>query len=215
MTRNLSSGLRRALVLLPLLLGPLGLDASAVGAQQIYRWTDENGKVHFGNQPPAGTKDLEAKDRAKSEIEMECEAAVKEECQKYVKKYGKWQDSETYRDCVAEHSEACTRLQAKAKPTAARERFISTPTLAFDPSLGDSLRCEMRCPTNRCRGQVEIRSDRVLKKGENLGLDQYTMEAKPPQAGSAFCAVSTPSDDVQLVLSVVRGGSVTSRVEAQ
>jgi hypothetical protein len=195
-------------------LGGICLCAAAVNAQQIYRWTDETGKVHFGNQPPPGTKNLEAKDREKGEIEIECEAAVKDECQDYIKKYGKWQDSEAYRDCLERRSEACAHFQPRAVPTKARERFISTPTLAFDPALGDSLRCEMRCP-NRCRGQVEIRSDRVLKKGENYGIDRYAMEMKPQQAGSAFCTVSTPSEDVQLVLSVLRDGGVTAVVEGQ
>lgn len=29
--------------------------ADHAAAQRIYRWTDENGVVHFGNQPPANT----------------------------------------------------------------------------------------------------------------------------------------------------------------
>lgn len=40
----------RALVLIVL------LTASAIAAAQIYRWTDEQGRVHYGSQPPPGQK---------------------------------------------------------------------------------------------------------------------------------------------------------------
>lgn len=188
--------------------------ASATYAQQIYRWTDASGQVHFGNQPPAGAKGIETKDRGKSESALECEAEVREKCQDYIKKYGKWQHSEAYRDCLERHQEACNQYQAKAKPTQGRERTVSTPTLPFDPGLGDSLLCEMRC-RSRCRGQVEIRTDRVIKTGENYGSDHYKVEIKPPQSGSAYCSVSTRNDNVQLALSVVRNGNTVALVEGQ
>lgn len=207
----LRRGALRAGLLAAAIAGALGGEA---GAQQIYRWTDETGKVHFGNQPPPGTKNLEAKDREKSDTEMECEGEVRGKCQEYVRRYGKWQDSEVYRDCVAGGMEVCMKYKPRAKPTEAASRFISTPTLPFDPVLGDSLLCEMHC-NDKCRGQVEIRADRVLKKGENLGSDRYSMEVKPQQAGSAFCSVSTPSPGVQLVLSVKRKGGTAATVEAQ
>ena len=35
---------------LVLLLASLSFSAVA----QVYKWTDENGNVHFGNQPPPG-----------------------------------------------------------------------------------------------------------------------------------------------------------------
>jgi hypothetical protein len=194
--------------------GAICVGVSAASAQQIYRWTDDSGKVHFGNQPPPGTKNIEAKDRERSGIELECEGEVKNECQEYVRKYGKWQDSETYRDCLERGMEVCVKFKPRAKPTEASARFISTPTLPFDPDLGDSLLCEMHCP-DKCSGQVEIRADRVLKKGENYGTERYTMEVKPQEAGSAFCSVSTPSPSVQLVLSVRRKGSTAATVEAQ
>lgn len=194
--------------------GTICVGVSAAGAQQIYRWTDDTGKVHFGNQPPPGTKNVEAKDRERSSIELECEGEVRNECQAYVHKYGKWQDSEVYRDCVTQGMEVCVKFKPRAKPTEASARFISTPTLPFDPGLGDSLLCEMHCP-DKCRGQVEIRADRVLKQGENYGTESYTMEVKPQQAGSAFCSVSTPSSGVQLVLSVRRNGKPAATVEAQ
>ncbi len=196
------------------LLGALVLAGSVVSAQQIYRWTDESGKVHFGNQPPPGSKNLETTGRERGEVELECEAAAKGACQQYVDKYGKWWDSEAYRRCLEQGREKCAQLAPKVRPTQAPERFISTPTLAFDPQLGDALQCEMLCPT-RCRGKVEIRTDRVLKKGENYGSDRYAMEVKPPQAGSAFCSVSTANENVQVVLSVRRNGAVTATVEAQ
>jgi hypothetical protein len=40
----------RTLVLIVLLA------ASASAAAQIYRWTDEQGRVHYGSQPPPGQK---------------------------------------------------------------------------------------------------------------------------------------------------------------
>lgn len=203
---------RRPLLVL-VLAGALGL-AGAASGQQIYRWTGPDGKVHFGNSPPPGTKDLEAKGTEKSDMQMQCEAAVKKDCEDYVKKFGKWRNSETYRDCSEAGAEQCERFAARAQPTQAAERFISTPTLRFDPTLGDSLTCEMRC-NGHCRGQVEIRSDRVLKKGENYGNDRYTVEVRPRDAGSAFCGVSTPSDHVLLVLSVLRDGRVKDTVEGQ
>lgn len=195
-------------------VGAICTGGSSAEAQQIYRWTDETGKVHFGNQPPPGQKNVETKGREQSGTELECEGEVRKECQEYVRRYGKWQDSEVFRDCVAGGMEVCMKFKPKAKPTEAAARFISTPALPFDPVLGDSLLCEMHCP-DKCRGQVEIRADRVLKKGENYGTDRYTMEVKPQQAGSAFCSVSTPSSGVQLVLSVRRNGSVARTVEAQ
>jgi hypothetical protein len=196
------------------IVGWFCLLAGTAEAQQIYRWTDTNGQVHFGNQPPAGAKGIEAKDREKSETTLECEAEVREKCQDYIKKYGKWQHSEAYRDCLERYRETCEQYQAKAKPTQGRERTVSTPTLSFDPGLGDSLLCEMRC-RSRCRGQVEIRTDRVIKKGENYGSDHYSVEIKPPQSGSAYCAVSTRNDNVQLALSVVRNGNTVALVEGQ
>ena len=200
--------------LLVAVVAALWAAAPSASAQQIYRWTDETGKVHFGNQPPAGTKNVVAKDRPRSEVELACEGEVREDCQEYVDKFGKWQHSEAYRNCMERGREACMKFKPRAQPTRASERFISTPTLPFDPSLGDSLLCEMRCPT-KCRGQVEIRAERVLKKGENFGIDRYRMEVTPKQAGSAFCSVSTANDGVQLVLSVQRNGSAAATVEAQ
>ena len=199
------------------LLAPLALCAffsSAAVGQQIYRWTDDNGKVHFGNQPPASAKQASTSSRKRSSVEMECEAGVKSKCQAYVKKFGKWHTSKAYRVCVEQGKESCARMRPVIKPTAAPDRFVSTPTLQFNPTLGDSLKCEMRCPT-KCRGKVEIRSDRVLKKGENYGTEHYTMEVKPRKAGVASCTASTPSTEVQLVLSVLRDGVATTVVEGQ
>ncbi len=39
----------------------LGLLASTANAQGIYRWTDEDGRVHFGNSPPPGRDAVEQK----------------------------------------------------------------------------------------------------------------------------------------------------------
>jgi glutaredoxin len=39
------------------------LAASAAAAQGIYRWTDADGKVHFGSNPPPGAKANEVRSR--------------------------------------------------------------------------------------------------------------------------------------------------------
>lgn len=38
----------------------------SLAAQDIYQWTDEKGTIHFGQSPPQGAKDLQAKDRGKA-----------------------------------------------------------------------------------------------------------------------------------------------------
>ncbi len=187
---------------------------SASEAQQIYRWTDQNGKVHFGNQPPQGAMAPQARGREKSSAEIECETAAKQRCHKYLDRWGDWYNSEAYRDCFALNTEKCEKIRVEARPTPAPKRFISTPTLSVEPSAGEMLRCEMRC-LDKCQGEVEIRSDRVLKKGENYGTDRYEMSVQPNKAGTAFCTASTASPDVQLVLSVLRNGLVISTVEGQ
>ena len=42
----------------------LAVAASAVLAQQMYRWTDKDGKVHYGPTPPAGVAAKAVKDAA-------------------------------------------------------------------------------------------------------------------------------------------------------
>ena len=45
-----------------LLLLLLAVAALAAQAQQMYRWTDKNGKVHYGQNPPAGVAAKAVKD---------------------------------------------------------------------------------------------------------------------------------------------------------
>ena len=49
-----------------LLLACLALLLAANAAAQIYRWTDEKGRVVYGNEPPAGTKPEVVQDRINS-----------------------------------------------------------------------------------------------------------------------------------------------------
>jgi len=42
------------------------LAAGSAAAQGIYRWTDENGKVQYGTNPPASAKAREVRDRVNS-----------------------------------------------------------------------------------------------------------------------------------------------------
>jgi glutaredoxin len=49
-----------------LVAGILVLAAGAAAAQAIYRWTDENGRVQYGNQPPPGAKARPVADRINS-----------------------------------------------------------------------------------------------------------------------------------------------------
>ncbi len=49
-----------------LVAGILVLATGAAAAQAIYRWTDENGRVQYGNHPPANTKVRAVADRINS-----------------------------------------------------------------------------------------------------------------------------------------------------
>jgi hypothetical protein len=193
-----------------------------VRAQQIFRWTDEAGTIHFGDQPPPNAKGLEAETAAKTQAQMECEAAVRQKCfdeKKFLEKSNPNSRSwvvDNLNRCLDRGSELCeeTLRQSKPQPTQRAQRYIATATLHFDPAAGESLKCEMRCHSN-CRGPLEIRTDRVLKRGENYGSQKYSIEVKPEAEGSAFCSVTTNNDDVQLVLGVVQDGRVTRTTEAQ
>ena len=48
------------------LLVVLALAAGAAVAQQMYRWTDKDGKVHYGNNPPQGVAAKAVKDASSS-----------------------------------------------------------------------------------------------------------------------------------------------------
>jgi hypothetical protein len=196
--------------------------ASALSAQQVFRWTDEQGNLHFGDQPPPNAKGLEARSSAKSEGQIECEAAVRQQCFAEDHRLEKWNPdsrqwrSELLRRCLDTGVEECKeKLQtAKPKATEGAQRYIATATLQVDPSAGESLKCEMTCKSN-CRGALEIRTDRVLKRGENYGGVKYSIEVKPERSGAAFCSVNTTSNDVVLVMAVVQDGKVKRTTEAQ
>jgi glutaredoxin len=49
-----------------LLLLLLTLAAGAAAAQTIYRWTDDRGKVHYGNEPPRSVRAQPIADRVNS-----------------------------------------------------------------------------------------------------------------------------------------------------
>src|SRR6266852_1828528 len=49
-----------------LLIGCVALLVAANAAAQIYRWTDEKGRVVYGNEPPAGAKPDVVQDRINS-----------------------------------------------------------------------------------------------------------------------------------------------------
>ena len=49
-----------------LLGGLLMLAAASVAAQPIYRWTDDQGRVQYGAQPPASAKARQVEDRINS-----------------------------------------------------------------------------------------------------------------------------------------------------
>jgi glutaredoxin len=46
--------------------GILAFAAAAAAAQNVYRWTDEKGRVHYGNEPPAAAKARPVADRINS-----------------------------------------------------------------------------------------------------------------------------------------------------
>jgi len=49
-----------------LILGFIGLLLAASSVAQVYRWTDENGRVTYGSQPPASAKANVVEDRIQS-----------------------------------------------------------------------------------------------------------------------------------------------------
>jgi hypothetical protein len=220
--RRAARGKRAFLWVMAALFALTVLPVVNAGAQEIFRWTDEAGTIHFGDQPPPNAKGLEAKTSAKTQAQMECEGAVRQKCFEVKKSVEKWNpDSRRWtmdalNSCLERGIDLCEEKlqQVKPQPTQRAQRYIATATLHFDPAAGESLRCDMRCSSN-CRGPLEIRTDRVLKHGENYGGQKYSIEVKPEAEGSAFCSVTTNNDGVLLVLAVVRDGSVVRSTESQ
>jgi hypothetical protein len=70
---------RRGLVLL---LATLALPAAA----EIYKWTDAQGKVHYGDQPPSGSDVKQITPRVSKEVEARAEEARRKAAEQAVRK---------------------------------------------------------------------------------------------------------------------------------
>jgi len=87
------------------------------GAQEIYKWTDENGNLHFGTAPAGTVKGLQAENRKKSAAELECEVSARRDCGREIEARNPSGDAlspNAMTECVEEHLKTCASL---SKPT--------------------------------------------------------------------------------------------------
>jgi len=197
-----------------------GLAVGTAQSQQIYRWTDADGKAHFGNQPPPDAKQVESRERPKTDAERECEAAADRQCRRDIKFLNTVFDdavpTTVVRDCIAEYTANCSNL-SKPKPQARKasvRHTLVTPRVKFDPAAGDQLVCRMKCG-GKCTGSVEIWDLDSLARGENPGAVEYSVAYVPKAAGSAYCRATTMAPDSTIELTLARGGAVVARAQAQ
>lgn len=134
----------RCLRLLAALAGCVTLIGLSAEAQQIYRWTDEQGKAHFSNSPPPNAKDVQTNDRAQSQAELDCEAAARRQCRRDMKTLDDVFDdvpTTLIRDCMEEYTRNCANF-SKPKPRGTpSQHTLVTPRVRFDQATGDHLVC--------------------------------------------------------------------------
>src|SRR5262249_46336525 len=147
--------------------------------------------LHFGNSPPPEAQGVEAKDRAKSQAELDCEAAARRQCDRDINTLENYFDlsTETIRYCMEEYTKNCARL---SNPTSgpAQLRNIVTPRIHYSSATGDTLVCKMSCPKT-CTGDLDISDQASLGRGRNDGASEYTLKIEPKGDGSAVCTVRT------------------------
>ena len=190
--------------------------AGVSDAQQIYRWTDERGKTHFGNSPPPDAKDIQAKDRAHSQAELDCEGAARRQCRRDLNMLDSVFDdvpTTLIRECMAEYTRNCANFSKPKPPGTAVQRTLVTARLRFDPTAGERLVCSMTCPT-KCTGSVEIWDVDNLARGENPGAPEYSVRVTPTSAGSAYCRSTTTDTGGTIVLNLMRGDAVVASARA-
>jgi Domain of unknown function (DUF4124) len=194
------------------------LGFGAAEAQQIYRWTDAQGKAHFGNVPPPDAQQVETKGRAKTEAEHDCEAAADRQCRRDMQvlnsAFHDMVPTTAIRDCLAEYTANCARRsERRADQTGAARHALVTPRIRFDPTAGDRLACRMRC-TTKCSGSIEILDLDSLARGENRGALEHAVFYVPTAGGSAYCRATTAATDATVELTLARGATVLARATA-
>jgi hypothetical protein len=191
----------------------VGLWVRPVAAQQIYKWTDAQGKVHFGNAPPPDAKDI-ASDGSASRIEAECQAKAKRSCERDSSTFDRsvnGPSTDVARRCREQMTASCVqnatnRNSRVAPPT---QRTLVTERVSFDPKTGDHLVCHMTCPSD-CTGSLEIWGAENLARAENPGSKDFTVRVTPSSAGSAYCRATTAETRGAIVLNLMRGEAVVA-----
>jgi hypothetical protein len=193
----------------------LGLWADNSPAQQIYKWTDAEGKTHFGNAPPPGAKDVASNGGGDtSAVEAECQAKARRDCDR--DDYGTTFDrsvhgapTEMQRRCREQSVRYCLQNASRRPGTPKPMRTLVTARLAYDPKTGDHLVCQMTCPSN-CTGSLEIWGADNLARAENPGSKDYTVRVTPDAPGSAYCRSSSQDTRATIVLNLMRGDAVVA-----
>ncbi|MDX2169172.1 MAG: DUF4124 domain-containing protein [Deltaproteobacteria bacterium] len=193
-------------------LTAVGFSAGA-SAQEIYKWTDAEGKVHFGNAPPPGARDVAANGGGEvSSAEAACQAKARQAC---TRQYGTTFErsvkgsSESERYCRESQYQTCMQY-ARVRPTAPKPmKTLVTERLSYDPQTGDHLVCQMTCPTD-CTGSLEIWGAENLARAENPGSRDYTVRVTPNAPGSAYCRSSSQDTRASIVLNLMRGDAVVA-----
>ncbi len=201
---------RIAVVMAAVLL--VGLYGEPSGAQQIYKWTDAQGKTHFGNAPPQDAKDVASdSNSASSQLEAECQALAKRRCEREGSTFERSVNgsTEATRQCRESSFNMCLRDAGRRGRTPASQRTLVTARLSFDPQSGDHLVCQMTCPTD-CTGSLEIWGNENLARADNPGSRDFTVRVTPSAAGSAYCRTTTTDTRGAIVLNLMRGDTVVA-----
>lgn len=192
----------------------LGGWAAAAPAQQIYKWTDAQGKTHFGNAPPPDAKDVASNGGAASGVEAECQAKARRACDR--EDYGttfdrsvKGAPTEMQRRCREQSVRTCLEYASRRPATPKPARTLVTARLSYDPKSGDHLVCQMTCPSN-CTGSLEIWGAENLARAENPGSKDYTVRVTPTAPGTAYCRSSSQDTRAAIVLHLMRGDTVVA-----
>lgn len=88
---------------------------------QVYKWTDADGKVHYGSKPPEGARANAVEDRSSTHGKVGSEAKAGKEADKRHKK----RMAELDKELANKRKNADKVAQAEAKKTEAYERCVA------------------------------------------------------------------------------------------
>ncbi|MFN8644211.1 MAG: DUF4124 domain-containing protein [Candidatus Binatia bacterium] len=190
------------------------LGSGVVEGQQIYRWTDAEGKAHFGNVPAPGARQVERKGRERSQVEIDCAAAADRQCRKDVKLLNALLDDRVpttaVRDCLAEYTANCvSRAEVLAGSGPESHYTLETTRLPFNPGAGDRFVCRVFALGRRQRASVEVRDSGVVTK-RDCYEDGCFLEYQPRRPGSAYCRVTTAASGLSIDAIVTRDGAIVA-----